>query len=83
MPRTIILDGTGGQTQETGLVTEVQEQLTTEVELESAAFNSVTSLDDVNLADLENDSVLMYKASSKKWVATKHFESHSFEAGQY
>lgn len=78
--RTIIL---GGTSQPPNIGVDVSPEQTTEVILGPASGGTLSRLPDVDITNIENDSVLMYKEEMQKWVATKHFESHSIEAGQY
>lgn len=45
--------------------------------------NQLAQLTDVDLSSLVNDGVLMYNASTGKWVVTKQFDNHEINAGHY
>lgn len=48
----------------------------------SGAF-SVNNLIDVDISNLENGSVLVYKLSSQKWAATTDLENQNINGGAY
>jgi hypothetical protein len=45
--------------------------------------NYVNTAGDVDVSNLENGSVLVYKSSSLKWTATRTLEGQNLEGGHY
>jgi hypothetical protein len=45
--------------------------------------NSVATMDDVDLTNLADGSLLIYKVQTNKWTAGNLLEKHVIEAGQY
>lgn len=48
-----------------------------------AGPNSITSATDVDTTNLQNGSVLVYKANTSKWTSTTTLDSQNMEAGEY
>lgn len=49
----------------------------------SGAAGSIRTLSDVDVTNIEDGSVLVYKESTEKWVATRDLEKQRLEGGQY
>jgi len=49
----------------------------------TSAGESISTLHDVDLVGLENDSFLLFKQSINKWIPGKKLETHTIEAGRY
>jgi hypothetical protein len=45
--------------------------------------NNISTATDVDVSDLEDGSVLVYKSSSLKWKATRTLEQQNLEGGHY
>ena len=43
----------------------------------------INAAEDVDVSNLENGSVLVYKSSSLKWTATRTLEQQNLEGGHY
>ena len=48
-----------------------------------ARYNSINSADDIDITNLEDGSVLVYKSSTLKWRATRTLEQQNLEGGHY
>ena len=46
-------------------------------------YNTINSSRDVDVNNLENGSVLVYKSSTLKWTATRTLEQQNLEGGHY
>lgn len=44
---------------------------------------SISNASDVDVTNLENGSVLVYKSSALKWTATRTLEQQNLEGGHY
>lgn len=49
----------------------------------SGSAGSMRTLSDVDMNNLEDGSVMVYKESTEKWVATRDLEKQRLEGGQY
>ena len=49
----------------------------------SGSAGSIRTLSDVDVANIEDGSVLVYKENVEKWVATRDLEKQRLEGGQY
>jgi hypothetical protein len=49
----------------------------------SVGANQVNKLDDIDVTNLSDGSVLVYSQSSSKWEATTVLEKQQVECGQY
>lgn len=49
----------------------------------SVPQNAIESLADVDLQDLENGSLLIYKNSTSKWTASRLLDQQNLEGGYY
>ena len=45
--------------------------------------SGITTAGDVDVSNLEDGSVLVYKSSSSMWTATTTLEQHNLEGGHY
>ena len=45
--------------------------------------SSISAAGDVDVSNLEDGSVLVYKSSSSMWTATTTLEQHNLEGGHY
>lgn len=45
--------------------------------------SGVSSAIDVDVANLQNDSLLVYKTNTNKWTATKELSAQNMDAGEY
>jgi|694.fasta_scaffold32172_2 hypothetical protein len=74
-------------TGQTSKVVSVNTQGTTEVVAVGvqgpSGPNYVNTAGDVDVSNLENGSVLVYKSSSLKWTATRTLEGQNLEGGHY
>lgn len=72
---------------QTAKVVSVNTQGTTEVVAVGVQGPSgpayINTAEDVDVSNLENGSVLVYKSSALKWTATRTLEQQSLEGGHY